>query len=274
MAKYQEFNRAELRMFPCSLEDLLPPDSVARTIWAALGQLDFGAIVSAQDLDKGGDGGQLQPQLELANEMMERVKEDAPPVQSVTADGAYHDTRQLHDLETDGVTCYVPEDRNASRQAPGVSSEYQADRFTYTGATDTMTCPEGQCLKRRKLNEGQTAAVYQAPAPKCNACPAKPKCCPNSKSGRCVNHTLPEYQQTLNSVADHVNSEEGKTKCHARWVVCEGAFARPVELLHWDRNRMWGPVGAEAELLWRQFTHNLMLLTGIWKPMTVKTQAG
>jgi hypothetical protein len=44
-------------------------------------------------------------------------------------------------------------------------------------------------------------------------------------------------------------------------------FARLNSLLHWGRCRMWGQTGAEAELLWRQFVHNLMLLSGIWKPM-------
>jgi hypothetical protein len=35
----------------------------------------------------------------------------------------------------------------------------------------------------------------------------------------------------------------------------------------------WTRAGAEEELLWRQFVHNLMLLTGIWKPM-VPTKTG
>ena len=55
--------------------------------------------------------------------------------------------------------------------------------------------------------------------------------------------------------------------------MCEGAFARLNGLLHWKRNRMWNRAGAEAELLWRQFAHNLMLLTGVWKPIVAMAKA-
>jgi transposase len=227
--------------------------------------LDSGAIVNAQVVDEGGDGGQLQPQLERAQEVLGQVRPDPDGVQSVTADGAYHDTLQLDAMEKQGIQCFVPEDRTASRQAPGVSPEYHADKFAYDEKTDTMNCPQGQCMKWRKLNEGQTAAVYQAPREACQSCPAKPQCCPTSQSGRYVSRSL--YTQTLDTVAGRLETDEGHRKKRARWVVCEGAFARLNGLLHWKRNRMWGRAGAEAELLWRQFAHNLMLLTGVWKPM-------
>ncbi|MFC1735198.1 hypothetical protein ACFL1X_03710, partial [Candidatus Hydrogenedentota bacterium] len=51
-----------------------------------------------------------------------------------------------------------------------------------------------------------------------------------------------------------------------------GAFARVKELLHWKRCRTWGKQEAYAEALWCQITHNLMLLTEQWKPLTLKEQ--
>jgi hypothetical protein len=185
--------------------------------------------------------------------------------QSITADGAYHDTLQLDALEQKGIQCFVPEDRTANRMAPGVSAEYHADKFSYDESTDTMRCPQGQCMDRRKLNDGKTAAVYQAPWDACQSCPGKSQCCPKSQSGRYVNRSL--YKERLDTIAQRLDTVEGRRQKNARWVVCEGTFARLNHLLHWGRCRMWGRAGAEAELLWRQFVNNLMLLSGLWKPM-------
>ena len=229
--------------------------------------LDSGVIISRSIVDAGGDGGQLQPQCEHAQAVLAElgIAPGDDVAQSITADGAYHDTLQLDALEQKGIQCFVPEERTANRMAPGVSPEYQADKFGYDESTDTMRCPQGQCMDRRKLNDGKTAAVYQARTEACQSCPAKPQCCPKSQSGRYVNRSL--YTERLETIAQRVNTDEGRCRKNARWVVCEGAFARLNSLLHWGRCRMWGRAGAEAELLWRQFVHNLMLLSGIWKPM-------
>jgi len=233
--------------------------------------LDSGAILHAEIVDAGNDAGQLAPQVERAKDALKEAGVALGEAPTVTADAAYHDTRQLDDLEKDGVACYVPEERNAHRSAPGVLPAYQADRFPYDPTTDTMTCPHGQCLKRRKLNARQTAAIYQAPTAACAACPAKPGCCPNSQSGRCVSRSL--YTQTLDTVAQRLDTDAGRRKKHARWVVGEGAFARLNGLLHWGRCRMWGMAGAQAELLWRQFINNLLLLTRVWKPLIPAPEA-
>ena len=229
--------------------------------------LDSGAIISRSMVDAGGDGGQLQAQCEHAQAVLAKlgIAQGDGVGQSITADGAYHDTLQLDALEKKGIQCFVPEDRTAHRMAPGVSPEYHADKFSYDESTDTMRCPQGQCMKCRKLNDGKTAAVYQAPTEACQSCPAKQQCCPKSQSGRYVNRSL--YRERLETIAQRLDTGEGRRHKNARWVVCEGAFARLNSLLHWGRCRMWDRAGAEAELLWRQFVHNLMLLSGIWKPM-------
>jgi transposase len=239
----------------------------------AVTDLDSGAIISPAVVDAGADGGQLQPQCEHAQAVLAELG-IAPRdgvAQSIAADGAYHDTLQLDALENKGIQCFVPEDRTVNRMAPGVSPEYHADKFSYDESTDTMRCPQGQCMNRRKLNDGKTAAVYQAPTEACQSCPAQPECCPKSQSGRYVNRSL--YRERLETIAQRLDTDEGRRQKNARWVVCEGAFARLNSLLHWGRCRMWGRAGAQAELLWRQFVHNLMLLSGIWKPM-VPAQTG
>ncbi len=228
--------------------------------------LDTGAIIHARIVSSGNDSGQLQPQVEGAQAVLEGLgRGEGGRIQRVAADGAYHDTLQLESLEQQGIACYVPEDRNANRQAPGVSEQYQANAFEYDETTNTFVCPQGQRLKWRKVNNEKTSDVYQASTQACRHCPAKSECCPKSKEGRCVNRSL--YKETLEKVAKRLETDEGHTRRWGRWVVCEGVFARLNGLLHWRRCRMWGRTGAEAELLWRQFAHNLMLLTGVWKPL-------
>jgi len=233
--------------------------------------LDSGAIVSAEIVDAGNDCGQLKPQIEQARAALREAKGASPDrdIASVTADGAYHDTLQLAELEGDGIVCYVPDDRNKNWKAPGIADAYQADAFVYNEDTQTLRCPEGQTLFERKMNPGKAAITYQASTNVCAACPAKEHCCPNSKSGRSVNRTKDEYQETLRQIVARLDTPEGKHRLLQRFTTSEGVFARLTAQLHWRRNRMWGMQGAKAELAWRSLVHNLLLLAGIWKPMIV-----
>lgn len=231
--------------------------------------LASGAVIQAEALEGGSDSGQFEPQVEQARVALEQAGCDSDNiVQAATADGAYHDARQLVSLEEQGVACFVPEDRNANRVPPDIAPEYRASAFDYDEENDTFQCPQGHTLKRSKLNDNKTSAVYQANAGDCSCCPAKDACCPKSKTGRRVNRPL--YKETLDKVAERVQSEQGGWMRRARAVTCEGAFARLNNLLHWKRCRMWGRAGVEAELRWRQLAHNLMLLAGVWEPLVTE----
>lgn len=240
----------------------------------AVTDLDSGVLVHAEVIAQGNDAGQLQAQLEKATAALcEAYKETTAPqeagtphtVREVAADSAYHDVRQLAALEAAGIHCIVPQDRNTHRTPPGVSDAFKADAFTYDDAADTMTCPAGQRLTRRKLNNEKTATVYQAHAKTCAACPHKPHCCPNTKEGRSVNRTC--YGQVLATVAARTKSAEGLALLRARWTTAEGTFARLNGHLGMARCRLWDTAGVTAEVLWRQLTHNLMLLCGAWQPL-------
>lgn len=230
---------------------------------------DTGAIIHTGVVPNGNDKGQLLDQVNQAQAELERVQkraglDGAGPVQDVAADSAYHDTRQLVELiETRGMKAAVP--APAPYRQTGVSDAYLASNFTYDPETDTMTCPQGQSLRRRKHNRKKTAVTYNARADVCAACPHKQQCCPKAKHGRSVNRPL--HTQTLSAVSQCVDSDYGKALLRARWITCEGAFARLTERLHWRRCRTWGATGARVEALWRQIAHNLMLVTGQWKPL-------
>jgi len=233
--------------------------------------MSSGAIIHMDVVDGGNDGGQLGPQIKAAEAVLEEVAalvEDevsSPgPVQAVAADSMYHDTRQIVELEGRGVETFVP-NRHEGRRPPGVSDAYLPTAFTYDETADTMTCPEHHTLNRRKMNNDGTSVVYQARAQDCQACPHKSECCPKARGGRCVNR--PVHAALLKQTAQRLKTERGKRYRQARSVAVEGVFARLKERFNWRRCRMWGEKGARAEALWRQITHNLMLLTGQWQPL-------
>lgn len=236
--------------------------------------LDSGAIIEAQVIDQGNDAGQLVPQLDAVEAQLEKVADklgddaDAPgPIGAAAADSAYHDTLQLVELEERDIEAFVPDDRS-NRKTPNVSEAFTAEAFTYDEDNDTMTCPEGCTLKRRKINNGKTATTYQAGVADCQGCPHKTDCCPKTKGGRSVNRPL--YPEVIERTAQRMNSERGAQFKNARFTTAEGAIGRLVHHLDWRRCRTWGRAGAQAEALWRQITHNLMLLTGRWQPLVLK----
>jgi hypothetical protein len=119
-----------------------------------------------------------------------------------------------------------------------------------------------------KVGETDAAVTYQAQARVCKGCACKPHCCPRSKGGRSVNRPL--YTHVTDAVAARVQSERGSRCMMARMVVMGGVFARTVGLMNRRRCRAWGKTGAQAEALWRQIAHNLMLLIGEWKPLVLQ----
>jgi len=237
--------------------------------------LSSGAIISASIVDRKNDQGQLLPQVRNAQAELGRVgamlgagDSDARRIKKVVADAAYHETHQLVKLETETIETFVPDEQQSHRRPPGVSDSFLADAFVYDPETDTLQCPRGHGLRRRKFNKRKTAVTYQARTGDCLACSSKHECCPKSQTGRSVNRPL--YEKELQVIADRVKSDRGQNYRRARSIVAEGAFGRMFELLNWRRCRTWGGLGAQSEAMWHQITHNLMLLIGHWKPLVPK----
>ena len=232
-----------------------------------------GAIIHVDVVAQGSDQGQLGPKIEQAIGTLDRVAEQteiAPgPVESVAADGAYHDTKDLAELEAPNIQPAVSSGQ-ANRKAPGQDPAHQASQFDHGVEADAVSCPAGQTLKQIGYNANGTSAKFQAKAEACNACPEKGVCCPKAKGGRTVNKTL--YPEMLDRIEAHLHTAQGERMLHARQASAEGTFARLIRLLSRKRCRTWGRRGAQAEALWRQLAHNLMLLTGQWQPLALKQQ--
>lgn len=234
--------------------------------------MSSGVIIHTEVIEQNNDRAQLAPQLRNAQEELERVSEqlDEPASSklslptTICADSAYHDTRQLVELAEAEMVAIVP-DPNPARRPPGVTNRYLAEAFDYDAQRDVLICPQAKLLRPRKLNANKTAMTYQAKTLDCQHCPFKSQCCPKAKQGRSVNRPL--HPKILASVAQRVSSPEGQRCMRNRKISAEGAFARIIHLLHWRRCRTWGKRGAQAEALWRQITHNLLLFTGHWQPI-------
>jgi hypothetical protein len=234
--------------------------------------MSSGAIIHTEIIEQNNDCAQLAPQLRNAQKELERVSAqcDGPASSTpsspttVCADSAYHETHQLVELAGRGISVVVP-DNNRTRRPPGVTDDYLAKAFEYDAQRDVLICPQGKALKPRKLNPNKTAMTYQAKTHACQQCPFKSQCCPKAKQGRSVNRPL--YPEVLDAVAQRLSSPEGQRCMRARKITVEGAFARMIHLLNWRRCRTWGKRGAQAEALWRQITHNLLLVTRHWQPI-------
>jgi transposase len=239
----------------------------------AVSDAEGGAIINVEVVVQGNDQGQLAPQLEAAEQVLDAVRGEtggaAAPVRGVAADSAYHHGGQLERLAGQKIEAAVP-DGQKKRRPKGVSDGYLAENFVHDESTGNLVCPRGQQLRPCGMNEDRSSVKYRASSQSCDACPARPECCPASnKNGRSVNR--PVHAETIRAVAEHLKTPAGKWRARARSVTSEGVFARMIERLHWRRCRMWGRCGALAEARWRQIAHNLFLLTGYWEPITMKT---
>lgn len=232
-----------------------------------------GAIVHIEVVEQGNDQGQLEPQIAQAIETLERVAEHteiAPgPVERIAADGAYHDAAQLARLDAQHIQAVVPNGQ-ANRRTSGQDEAHQPSAFTHDAQTNTLTCPAGETLRPIGHNKKHTSVKYRAAASACAVCPEKDKCCPKAKSGRTVHRSL--HSELIESLEAHLQTPDGKRMRNARQATSEGIFARLIGLLHWRRCRTWGRSGAQAEALWRQIAHNLMLFTKQWQPLVLKPE--
>ena len=150
----------------------------------------------------------------------------------------------------------------------GPLEAHHPSAFTHDAPTNTLTCPAGETLRPIGHNQNNTSVKYRAAASACAACPEKDRCCPKATSGRTVHRSL--HSELIESLEDHLQTPDGKRMLHARQTTSEGTFARLIGLLHWRRCRTWGRRGAQAEALWRQIAHNLMLFTKQWQPLVLK----
>ena len=176
-------------------------------------------------------------------------------------DSAYGSAEMLNWLVHDrGIEPHIPV-YDKSQRSDGTFSR---DDFTYDHASDTYLCPAGKVLQlyRRRFTTPRTGAMkgnalrYRASKRHCEACPLKPRCCPNTPA-RYVPRSI--YEGARDLARDIARTDAYKTSRYQRKKI-EMLFAHLKRILKLDRLRLRGPNGARDEFHLAATAQNLRKL--------------
>jgi transposase len=196
-----------------------------------------------------------QAEVTAAKTMIERTRDrfGLHPVR-LAGDSAYGSAETLNWLAHDqGIEPHVPV-VDKSRRTDGTFSRSD---FTYDHEGDVYICPAGKGLTSTGtlVNDGATL-LYLASKHDCDACPLKPRCCPNTPARR-VPRSI--YEGARDRARDVAKTDAYLTSRRQRKKV-EMLFAHLKRILRLDRLRLRGPRGARDEFLLAATAQNLRKL--------------
>lgn len=133
--------------------------------------------------------------------------------------------------------------------------------FEWDAENNQYICPEGKALKQFRRNDsdpnrgptGKAVAKYQALKLTCQACPSKPKCCPNAEARKI---TREEHEDARQAARDVGKTKQYVVSMRPRKKV-ETLFAHLKRILGLGRLRLRGPCGANDEFLLAVTAQNL-----------------
>ena len=198
-------------------------------------------------------------ELTAARTMIERVQDrhDLHPYR-LAADTAYGSAEMLEWLVNDrGIAPHIPIIDKSGR----ADGTFSRGDFTYDPAADLYRCPAGKELKqyRRAFRADHPETPpddtyrYRASKFDCDACPLKPKCCPNAparKVTRSIHEGARDVARDIARTDAYVTSRRERKKV-------EMLFAHLKRILRLDRLRLRGPCGARDEFLLAATAQNL-----------------
>jgi transposase len=167
----------------------------------------------------------------------------------LVADTAYGTSRFLGWLVGTGITPHIPVWDKANRD----DSIFSRSDFAFDKETNEYTCQNGKTLRTTgKIHDDRTI-LYLARKHDCNACPLKPKCCPNTPSRkvpRAVHEEAREYARTLMDTPAFAKSRDERKKVEMR-------FAHLKTHHKFERMRLRGLSGARDEFHLAAIVQNL-----------------
>jgi len=196
-----------------------------------------------------------QAEVTAAKTMIERAEDrfGLHPVR-LAGDSAYGSAEMLNWLVHDrGIEPHVPV-VDKSRRTDGTFSRSD---FTYDNEGDFYVCPAGKKLTSTGtlVNDGATR-FYFASKHDCDACPLKPRCCPNTPA-RKIPRSI--YEGARDRARDIAKTDAYLTTRRQRKKI-EMLFAHLKRILRLDRLRLRGPCGARDEFLLAATAQNLRKL--------------
>ena len=203
-----------------------------------------------------------QAEVLAAKRMIERSLDrfDLYP-ERLIGDTAYGSAEMLDWLvNKQGIEPHIPVFDKSQR----TDGTFSREDFTYDHARDTYRCPAGQTLRhyRRQFTIPRTGVMkdnsvrYRASKRDCQACPLKPRCCPNTPA-RKISRSIHEGARDL--AREIAKTEAYQTSRRQRKKV-EMLCAHLKRILKLDRLRLRGPNGARDEFHLAATAQNLRKL--------------
>jgi hypothetical protein len=170
----------------------------------------------------------------------------------VAGDTKYGTVENVAALERAGIRAYFP------LKDWGLRTAFYGPRdFVYDAARDVYVCPQGQALPREGAQYAERVVRYRAPAPVCNACPAKAACTPG-RLGRVVHRSFDEA--FLDRVRAHHTTEAYLKAMRKRSVWVEPMFGEAKQWHGLRRFRLRGLPKVNTQALLTAAGQNLKRL--------------
>ena len=182
--------------------------------------------------------------------MIERTEErlDLKPDRLV-ADTAYGTGKFLGWLVTAGITPHIPVWDKGNRD----DGTFSRRDFTFDKKKNEYRCPAGKVLRTTgRVHEGSMIR-YRASKLDCEACPLKPKCCPNMPARqvpRDVNEEARDHARALMGTPEFEKSRNERKRVEMR-------FAHLKTHHRFERLRLRGLTGARDEFHLAAIVQNL-----------------
>jgi hypothetical protein len=197
--------------------------------------------------------------------MLKRVKVrfDLHP-ERLIADTAYGTAPMLGWLVDRKIAPHIPVFDKSGRS----DGTWTRADFEWDAESDQYICPEGHELKQFRRNysdpnrgpTGKGVAKYRGLKLTCQACPSKPRCCPNMDF-RSI--TREEHEDARQVARDIAKTRQYEVSMKLRKKV-EMLFAHLKRILGLGRLRLRGPYGANDEFLLAATAQNLRKLAKIF----------
>jgi transposase len=206
-----------------------------------------------------------QAEVTAAKTMIERTADrfELTPTR-LAADTGYGSAEMLAWLvDEQGIEPHIPVFDKSERK----DGTFSRDDFAYDQEGDAYVCPAGKLLRKYRRpfatpRSGVTkdnTMLYRASKFDCDACPMKPRCCPNAparKVPRSVHEAARDKARAIAKTEAYLVSRRGRKKV-------EMLFAHLKRILRLDRLRLRGPCGARDEFLLAATAQNLRKLAKI-----------
>lgn len=190
----------------------------------------------------------------------------------LVADTAYESAENLAwQTKKRGIIPFIPLIDKSER----TDGTFSRSDFDWDEDNDRYTCPEGQHLLQSRRNysdprrkEPKTGRRrYRATKAICDACPSKPKCCPNTNT-RFIGR---EEHEDARDFARLAAKSPFSPKAQAKRKKVEMLFAHLKCILGLGRLRLRGPCGVRDEFTLAAIVQNLRKLAKL-RPKTAETR--